>query len=130
MNNSEKNRLEREKLKAQKEAFKARKLIRDQEDKEKKEKEIKDSIEKSKTKKPTDREFLSISLEKLYDKNISSEVSLTDMLGINSNDYNILINNTEQTNSNTQTQDDQTQDDQEDINDQSLKDRHYIPDFM
>jgi len=121
MNSSEKNRLERERLKTQKELFKANKAIRDKIESEKKEKEIKEAFEKAKIKKPIEIEsqFASISLEKLKDNNISDEVSLSDMMGIKKEEF---IN---ENNSNLN----------EIITDKPFenadeKDRHYAPDFI
>jgi len=121
MNSSEKNRLEREQLKAKKELYKANKAIRDKIENEKKEKEIKEAFEKAKIKKPIEIEsqFASISLEKLKDNNISDEVSLSDMMGLKKEEF---IN---ENNSNLN----------EIITDKPFenadeKDRHYAPDFI
>jgi hypothetical protein len=124
MNNSEKNRIERERLKTQKELYKANKLIRDQQEKEKKEKEAKDAFEQSKIKRPIEKEriFASISLEKLEDNNSNEEVSLSDMLGIKSDDLSAINNNNNITNINKE--------DDNDKNDEKIEDRHYAPDFI
>jgi len=121
MNNSEKNRLERERIKAQKELYKANKAIRDKIESEKKEIELKEAIEKAKIKKPIEinSQFASISLDKLRDNNISDEVSLSDMMGIKKEEF---IN---ENNSNLN----------EIITDKPFenaeeKDRHYAPDFI
>ena len=125
MNNSEKNRIERERLKTQKELYKANKLIRDQQEKEKKEKEAKDAFEQSKIKKPIEKErlFASISLEKLQDNISNEEVSLTDMLGIKSDDLSAINGNDKIININKEENDN-------DKNDEKIEDRHYAPDFM
>jgi hypothetical protein len=126
MNNSEKNRIERERLKTQKELYKANKLIRDQQEKEKKEKEAKDAFEQSKIKRPIEKErlFASISLEKLEDNNSNEEVSLSDMLGIKSDDLSAISNNNNNNITNINKEDDN------DKNDEKIEDRHYAPDFM
>jgi hypothetical protein len=120
MNNSEKNRIERERLKTQKELYKANKLIRDQQEKEKKEKEARDAFEQSKIKKPIEKErlFASISLEKLQDNNSNEEVSLTDMLGIKSDDLSAINGNDKITNINKEE------------DNEKIEDRHYAPDFI
>ena len=126
MNNSEKNRIERERLKTQKELYKANKLIRDQQEKEKKEKEAKYAFEQSKIKKPIEKErqFASISLEKLEDNNSNEEVSLSDMLGIKSDDLSAISNNNNNNITNINKEDDN------DKNDEKIEDRHYAPDFI
>lgn len=126
MNNSEKNRLERERLKIQKELYKANKLIRDQKEKERKEIELKTSVEENKKDKVSNREnakerlFLNIPLEKLHDTSVRDDVSLSEMLGIKDNDFNTVEAN--------------------EINDKEIEknteekinelDRHYAPDFI
>jgi hypothetical protein len=123
MNNSEKNRLERERLKTQKELYKANKAIRDKIESEKKEIELKEAIEKAKIKKPIEKDtfssFASISLDKLKDNNISDEVSLSDMMGIKKEEF-INENNT---NLNEIITDKPFENADE-------KDRHYAPDFI
>ena len=127
INNPEKNRLERERIKIKKELFKANKLIRDQKEKEKEEKEAKEAFEQSKLKKNTNNDkknqFSSISLEKLQDNSITQEVSLSDMLGIKSDDISAICNNK-----------DNNKDNNEDNNEVQItineNDRHYAPDFI
>ena len=129
MNNSEKNRLERERIKTQKELYKANKLIIDQKEKEKKEIELKAAIEESKKNKidkvhnlvnSKDKLFLNISLEKLYDTSVTDDVLLTDMLGIKDNDFN----NIESIDQNDKEIEKNTEDK---INELDI---HYAPDFI
>jgi len=126
MNNSEKNRLERERLKIQKELYKANKLIRDQKEKERKEIELKTAVEENKKDKVPNREngkerlFLNIPLEKLHDTSVTDDVSLSEMLGIKDNDFNTiesLEHNDKEIKKTTE----------EKINE---LDRHYAPDFI
>jgi hypothetical protein len=127
INNSEKNRLERERIKIQKELYKANKLIRDQLQKEREEKELKESVDQDKMNKNKKKEkeiinsFSNISLEKLHDTSVIDDVSLSDMLGIKSNDFK---NNDFKT---IETIDQNCNKSEEIINE---NDRHYAPDFI
>jgi hypothetical protein len=124
MNNAEKIRLERERIKVQRQAFKARQLIRDQKEKEKEELEIKLAFEQSKIKKPIEKDifnsFSSISVDKLKDTTISNEVSLSDMMGIKKEEF---INSNEVNEVNVIVTDKPFENADE-------KDRHYATDFM
>jgi len=124
INNSEKNRLERERIKIKRELYKANKLIRDQKEKEKEEKEAKEAFEQAKIKKPIsnkNNQFSTILLEKLEDNSITEDVSLMDMLGIKSTDIPSICNTKDENNENTNTNIN------ENVNE---NDRHYAPDFI
>ena len=112
---------ERERIKIQKLLYKQNKLIREQKEKE----SINNTpvVIPTKTKKKLDipsskGQFSSIPIEKLNDNSTTEDVSLTDMLGIKSNDpifNNVIANNSNDENEKSRLEE---------------NDRHYAPDFI
>lgn len=112
---------ERERIKIQKLLYKQNKLIREQKEKE----SINNTpvVIPTKTKKQLDissskGQFSSIPIEKLNDNSTTEDVSLTDMLGIKSNDP--IFNNVIANNSNCENEKSRLEE----------NDRHYAPDFI
>ena len=112
---------ERERIKIQKLLYKQNKLIREQKEKE----SINNTpvVIPTKTKKKLDipsskGQFSSIPIERLNDNSTTEDVSLTDMLGIKSNDpifNNVIANNSNDENEKAKLEE---------------NDRHYAPDFI
>ena len=113
-------REERERIKIQKLLYKQNKLIREQKEKESNNTPV---VLLTKTKKKLDissskGQFSSIPIEKLNDNSTTEDVSLTDMLGIKSNDT--IVNKVIDNNSNDENEKSRLEE----------NDRHYAPDFI